>query len=252
MVSVGEAYLAAKKKLDGRYCALTFDDGLKEHYNFVFPILRKYEIQGAFFLIGQTLKEDRISLTHKLHVLLSHLSSKSIRDAFHQFFGGKYHIDNKTRINPRRRFDDVLTSNLKESLIALPLEERSKFIDHLFNIYHDEKDLLFSIFMNPEEAKIMSQAGMSINPHGYSHLSLETLDLSSQKKEIEESIKVIEDITGQPSHMFSPPHGRSTPDTLNILRENEIQYATTIRAGDLTTAEDPLLLPQFDTNHIAL
>lgn len=32
---------------------LTFDDGYAEHYNFVFPVLREFEMTGTFFIITQ-------------------------------------------------------------------------------------------------------------------------------------------------------------------------------------------------------
>lgn len=37
--------------------SLTFDDGFKSHYNYVRPVLNKYQIKGTFFVITHTLQE---------------------------------------------------------------------------------------------------------------------------------------------------------------------------------------------------
>src|SRR5215470_5585259 len=41
-------------------CLLTFDDGLKEHYAYVTPILAETGIQGLFFLITGCLEKQRV------------------------------------------------------------------------------------------------------------------------------------------------------------------------------------------------
>jgi peptidoglycan/xylan/chitin deacetylase (PgdA/CDA1 family) len=52
---------AALDFLNGNYhpskslCLLTFDDGLKDHYRDVYPILQEADIQGLFFLTSRCL-----------------------------------------------------------------------------------------------------------------------------------------------------------------------------------------------------
>ena len=41
-------------------CLLTFDDGYKDHYLYVFPELKKRGIQGSFFSVAKTVLEKKI------------------------------------------------------------------------------------------------------------------------------------------------------------------------------------------------
>ena len=164
----------------------------------------------------------------------------------------KYLIDDKTRLNPKRRFDDILTSNLKETLIALPFEERAGFINNIFYQNQDEKNIANLLFMTAEEAKIMANSKMEIGAHGYSHLSLETLTPDKQREEIETGKKIIEEMIGVKPKIFSYPHGCANSDTLDILRKNDFKFALTIKPGDVTTEVDQLLMPRYDANDIKI
>ena len=250
MVPIPEAYRAAHEQREGKYCALTFDDGLKEHYAFAFPLLQRYSIPATFFLIGRALQGGFVSLSHKLHVLLSHSSARELRDKFHDFFSGKYHIDDTVPLNPKRRFDDMLTANLKETIIALPSSEKESFIEELFRRSYNETELASSMFLSAREAKRMSENGMEIGAHGYTHTALDTLDRESQRQEIEAVTHTIEEATGAAPTMFSYPNGRYNEHTALLLRSLGFAYATTIEKGDLSAARDTLLLPSYDTNHI--
>ena len=83
--------------------------------------------------MGLPLREKKVPLAHMLHTLLAKCAVEDLVASFHSFFAGCHRISGKERINPRRRFDDVLTSNLKETLIALPYEERSAFLSDLID-----------------------------------------------------------------------------------------------------------------------
>lgn len=57
------------------------------------------------------------------------------------------------------------------------------------------------------QLKEMSNAGMSIQSHGLTHMPLETLSLKFLKKELAESKKIIEDNIGVKVDTISLPHG---------------------------------------------
>lgn len=252
MGSVEEVYASAKENRPGRFCALTFDDGLKEHYSFVFPILKKYSIRGSFFMSGEILRDRKVSLTHKLQVLLLHLDTPSLVDMFHEFFKNRYHIDDKVRVNPKRRFDDILTANFKETLIALQLSERADFINYVFNKYHNEQKIADEFFVNLEEAQAMLKEGMEIGAHGFRHLSLETLSAKDQRDDIGMGKKALEELLGVNMGIFSYPHGRSNSETVNILKDNGFKYGVTIKPEDVGSKTNPFLIPRYDTNDIKI
>ena len=252
MVSVGAVYQAAKAQRPGRFCALTFDDGLKEHYTLVLPLLIRYGIPGTFFLSGEILRERKISLTHKLHVLLLYADIEALVHIFHKFFGNRYRIDRTTNMNPRRRFDDVLTVNFKETLIALPLAERAAFINDAFYAHHDEKKIAEEFFLDFGEARAMAEGGMEIGAHGFRHLSFDMLTPEEQSKDIGMSKAAIEEAVGVAPAIFSYPHGRANTETLKILKDSGFRYGVIIQPEEVSAAGDPLLIPRYDTNDITI
>lgn len=250
VVSVPGVLEAARSGRSGRFAAITFDDGLREHYDFAFPIFKKHSIPGTFFISGEILRDKKVSLTHKLQILLLHSETAALVEAFHQFFKSRYRIDDKERINPRRRFDDVLTANFKEILIALPLSDRAAFINDVFYRHHNEDKIAKTFFLSAAQAREMATEGMIIGAHGFKHLSLEVLSRDEQERDIKLSWSVIQDLVGVAPEIFSYPHGRANAQTLEILEANGFKYGVTIKPEAVTAATVPFLIPRYDTNDI--
>ena len=60
-----------EKKFNNNDIFLTFDDGLKNHYQFVYPLLKKNKINGIFYLSTLPYTDEKILLVHKNHIILS-------------------------------------------------------------------------------------------------------------------------------------------------------------------------------------
>ncbi len=249
IVSPSELYECARSGQPGRYAAVSFDDGLAEHARVAFPALREAGLCGAFFPLGLPLQEAKLPPTHKLHVLLGRLSTPELVGRLEHFFGGVHRVPRDRLLNSRRRFDDLLTANLKETLIALPPEERNRFIETVFaEVVPDEAALARETFMSAGELETLARAGMEIGSHTYSHLSLETLDGSMQRDEIERGTAVVAGIIGRAPQFFSYPHGRYTSDTLDILAAGGFKRAFILGARDVGAGDRPLEIPRYDTN----
>ena len=53
---------------------LTFDDGFKDHFSYVFPILKKLNIQGCFFPVAKPIEKNLVLDVHKIHFILANTS----------------------------------------------------------------------------------------------------------------------------------------------------------------------------------
>ena len=53
-----------KEKFNEKDVWLTFDDGYKDHYTFVFPLLTKYSLKGSFFPPVSTSQELLVICPH--------------------------------------------------------------------------------------------------------------------------------------------------------------------------------------------
>ena len=76
--------------LTGKYvprrdlCLMTFDDGVKEHYAQVTPLLAEQGIQGVFFLISACMEDGVVAPVHMNHFLTAHLGFKTYQSEFVQ------------------------------------------------------------------------------------------------------------------------------------------------------------------------
>lgn len=250
LVPLGTLYEYAKEYRAGSYCALTFDDGFIEHHDVAFPLLREHGVVGTFFIIGLPW-EGKMPFTHKLHLILSKKSTRELIESLHNFFRGRYIVPEKTRINPRRRFDDILTSNLKETIISLPVPEKNDFIGHVFReLYSDEISITKDTFMSREHVRKLYDGSMNIGSHAFSHQALDTFTKEQQKEDIEKSVKTLTETVSATPSAFSYPHGRYTKETRQILEDLNFSLAVILGGREVTASDEIFSIPRFDTNDI--
>ena len=79
VVSFGQVIDAAHggEPLPSRPALLTFDDGLKDHFEHVFPALRRHGIAGAFFPPSSVVLERRMLDINKVHFVLASVPDKT-------------------------------------------------------------------------------------------------------------------------------------------------------------------------------
>ena len=69
--------LFKKKSLPEYACLLTFDDGFKDHINYVLPELIKRKMKACFFPPGISIIEKQILHAHSIHFILASVRNKS-------------------------------------------------------------------------------------------------------------------------------------------------------------------------------
>ena len=257
IVSVREVFEAAEKFSPDRYCALTFDDGLKDHLDNVVPFLKREKLKGTFFPITCTW-EERLPPAHRIQVLLSKFERGKLIDIFHGFMkefypdlAPQYFIPRDRRLAERHLHDDILTANFKETILALPDDVKGRFLRFCFkNLHLDEKKIVRELFMTRAEVQKLAQEGFWIGNHSHNHYALDTMSQAALRKDIELAKKLLEKLAGYKIGVFSYPHGRSTPLIMEILKSASIYYGVTIENRELNAADNPLLLPRYDTNKI--
>jgi peptidoglycan/xylan/chitin deacetylase (PgdA/CDA1 family) len=65
---------------------ITFDDGLKEQYDYALPVLDELGIPAIFFVNSSNFFEKKISTVHKIHLLRSILSPDEFCKRYLFFF----------------------------------------------------------------------------------------------------------------------------------------------------------------------
>ena len=261
IVSVDEVYRRHReRRTNERLCALTFDDGTKDPYANVLPLLKKHKIPATFFIITKTLN-GFIPFTHKIHLLLSLSSATELRKKFHTFlnksfrdFYKQYYIPEDRHINPKRKYADIVESNLKDTLVIAPPFMRLQFLDWIFSEFKlDETSIAKDFFMNKEQIREMAALGFSIGSHTHSHEALDILSVEDIQNEIMTSKKYLEDIIAAPITSFCYPYGRigrKKHATISLLLQHNITHAVTIEQRAFIQSEHPLFLPRYRMNNI--
>ncbi len=139
-------------------------------------------------------------------------------------------------------FDDGYRSMYTE---ALPLLKeygfRGTFFLHLANI-NTEKGL------TEEMIQEMITAGMEIGSHTVSHPDLTKLTASKLKQELEESKRVLSEITGTSVHTLAYPSGRFNKRVMSAARETGYLAAVTTQYGPATSQQNIYSLKRIRIN----
>ncbi len=242
-------------------CVLTFDDGLKDHYEHVCPVLAQHGVPGTFFSITGTLETPHtIMEVHKVHLLLASAGSGEIGHALNRLFRECYpalleqfEIRDDVKRDPRYRFDDAWTANVKYATRHLPQQEKEVILGELFGTFvGNEADHARSLYVNDEELKKMEQAGHEIASHGHRHREFTTISDDEVTDDITRAHTMLARILGHAPRTFSYPFGSSTDVAAATLARNGYYGAVTTTVGENSHEIQPFLLQRINTVDIPL
>ncbi len=257
IVSVPSVIEAARDEKKDKFCAITFDDGLRDQYINACPILKKYNAIATFFPITSVF-EGHLPTAHKVHILLSRLSLEKIIDTFHDFMQNfypdlkrQYIIPKDRRLTERRLHESIPIANFKETMIMLPEDIKGQFLRYGFKIFGlNEKEISQKLFMSKQEVRSLHQYGMTIGSHSHNHSAFDIGNKDIMQKDIRLSKEILFDLLGNRQDIFSYPHGRNGPAALEVLAAEGFKYALTIDRRGISSSDNGLLLPRYDTADI--
>ncbi len=248
------------KKTEG--IVLTFDDGVKDHYNEVMPELVNRGLSGIFYVSSGVYESKRILGVHQLHLLLGRFSSK---DVYHELKNmvseemlSHAHMQEFQTIPYSLQNNDEYTNGVKRMMnYLISYEYREDILDSLMhNFFGDDKELFDSFYLSTGEIKAMHEAGMVIGNHSKTHPVLSKLSYKEQQDEILPSFDYLENICIKlPYKTFCYPYGgfhSFTEETEQILNSSGCLFSFNVEARDIS--EDDLInrpqaLPRYDCNY---
>ena len=251
--------ISLKKNLPLNSCWLTFDDGYKDHYSYVLPLLIKRKIQGSFFVPAKPIIERVMLDFNSLHFILA--SSDNINNLVLDLnvkcrnFG--YTGEDLRKLWEKyavpSRYDPKEVMYFKRLLQhVLPVDIRNKITASMFSKYVGLNQSAFAeqLYMSEAEVKELVNFGMYVGNHSYGHPHLNKEDKISQKLEIDLSIKFLKSIGAKTKDwIMCYPYGQYDHNTIDILQELKCLAALTTEVGEANlNVHHPLKLPRFDTN----
>lgn len=254
-----EAAVAGRASLPPSAALLTFDDGFIDHYETVFPALRRRGLSGVFFISRDASGEaPRLLGVHQTHFLLATLGAeafgRAVRDACQAAYAGREQTDRS--VFGVDRWDDISERAIKQLLnYDLPFEEADRVLDALF-VEHIGDPAAFArqLYLNDAMVRDMAAGGVSFGYHTRSHRMLSRLGVREQGLEISGGVEWLAGLTGQRTVTFCYPWGGAatyTADTVRLLRAGGYSLAfNTIRRPAVVGTDDPFELPRVDTRDL--
>lgn len=228
------AWLEEKGSLPPRPVLLTFDDGYRDNYEVVFPLLRQRGIPATFFLAtahmdtGEPQWWDRVSALIAASALetadLPLLGTRGLEEL------------------PRWR----LARDWIEAAKLVPDDERRDAVDDLSDALGVRSLVWPDVSMDWDQAREMAANGMTFGGHTHNHPILSRMEAPRAHEEIRIGLDRIRDELEMEVTSFAYPNGGRgdfTDETKRSVAEMGISLAYSLSAGPALRGEiesDPL------------
>jgi len=236
---------------------LTFDDGLWDHYEYVYPELAARGLWGLFFVPTGPLINGTVLDVHRTHVLLGETDSEKLLNSLLDAINEEMIADKKVEAFREYTYaEQDSTEPTKRAKRILNFFIDYAYRNKVLTAVEDRLSLretdVSELYMTADQLRTMHEDGMVIGSHSVSHPVFSKLSDQNQRSEIVESFGFLESVLGEPIKTFCYPYGGEyvyTEKTRALLREHGCRFAFTTEARD-TTADDcrsrPLQLPRHD------
>ena len=221
------ARLASGEPFTERVAAVTFDDGYRDNYDVAFPILKRKGIPAAVFVVT-----DLVGQAHwQTHDKLYHLVTRAFA----------------AWTDPRRELTRLLTdlglpaSHLLRSRLATstPLQTVSALLPDLSQtnvgrvmqaleaLVGSDGCTRIPLSLTWPMIEEMHRAGMIIDTHTRTHISLPAESIETVLTELAGSKRAIEERTGAPAVHFAYPGGQFTARDVIALERSGYRFGYT-------------------------
>lgn len=196
VISLSQAIeLSVRGELPPYAVVITIDDGYKDSYTNIAPILSDLQLPGAFFITTEGI-ESGMLWKDKIIENIRHTNKSKICD----YLGCR----ELTIGNDEEKYLAIqfIASRLKYCTI----EQRDALLEELDNKVGVHRPQ--GLFLAQSDIVEMYNAGMEIGAHTHRHPILKQESLAISKKEIADSKRILESIIGNKVDHFAYPNGK--------------------------------------------
>lgn len=199
-------------------CLLTFDDGHDDHHRYVLPMLLERGLPGVFFVLARD-PADGLTLAHRIHVLLAHLTPRQLRDAVvealplaDQAAFVRAEADQATHpfSDPIDDLKWVLQRDL--SVPAGPI--LSTLVERLVG---PEPEVAAALHLSRVQLLDLAAAGMTLGGHTHGHRWLDHITRPDAAAEIAASARQLATLGPRSGWPFAYPYGAPPADPAALL-----------------------------------
>jgi peptidoglycan/xylan/chitin deacetylase (PgdA/CDA1 family) len=187
-------YGRAGEPLPGRFLLLTFDDGFREAYDVIAPLLRRKGVPAVFFINTAFIDNRDMSYEHKKSIIIQRLESCSAEQVF--------------IVTDILKKAKLLNSGLLQSLKRLTYAARSIIgeigtaLEIDFKTYLQEQ----RPYLTQEQIGGLISAGFYIGSHSIDHPLYKDIPLEEQLRQTIQSTEHLRSLFGLRYGLFAFPH----------------------------------------------
>lgn len=202
------AAIAGGPPLPPHAVLLTFDDGEDDHHRYVLPMLAERGLPGTFFVMARD-PADGLTVAHRIHVLLAHLTRQHLRDAVLD----RLPADDQARFraaeadqarHPFRDPVDDLKWVLQRDLASAVSPILSRLVEELVG---SETDLAAALHLDARRVAELHDAGMTLGGHTRDHVWMDFVDLAEARRQMDASRSQLERLVPGGGWPFAYPFG---------------------------------------------
>lgn len=236
------------------YFFITFDDGLKEQYQFAIPILDELQIPAVLFANSRNFESKKVSTVHKIHLLRSIIAPTDLLKLLaNQNNSIKISNSDYSKAKKTYVYDDDESALLKYLLnFKINLTTQEEIIKAIFEEYFDEDKVLEELYMSENEIIQLGKNGF-LGSHTHNHYPIGLLPENEIEFELKKSKQFFENLVSSPIDMVSYPYGTPnscTKEVAEIAKSVGYKFGFTTTRGVNTKENNLLLLNRFDCNDL--
>lgn len=210
-------------------CTITFDDGWKDNFEVALPILSEHQAPATIFLsVADIGTNNWFWFEHIFHLANNIQVSRSLQGEFIRFFKD---------VVPSWDKNEICTKSLlmlNEKLKLLSAECIHNIIEQAYISLKCKKPD-FPIVVNWNEVEKMGRFNISFGSHGMNHDILPLLNRVSKIKNIEGSLKILEERNINFTPFFSYPNGNWDNEAIMMLEKSGYRGAVTTQIGNVSS-----------------
>lgn len=246
-------WINLQKFPSGKYCLLTFDDGLAEQMQ-AFEVLLKKGIPAVFYVPAAPYMSNVTLPVHKLHYVRSIMSDEKLYGYLETNPLFNSYPFPESLLNTQYRYDNDKAKRIKYFLnFVLTQSQADEVIGGIFSeCVLDEDTFRKQLYMSEDHLELLASYQM-LGSHGKDHRPLASLTAEASKNDIVESLRFFKRYGKFDIRSFSYPYGSRVAVNNEVAKqvaETSVQFALTMFRG-VNSEEDlrsRFLLKRLDTN----